>query len=178
MTTGKPDIPKGYFMSVDGTIKPKPKRVRKRRSDTKYKEEYAQELLSGCRYKKHLSKEHLCHKWRISVSTYNNWVERYPEFKEAHEIGKADYAAYLYDRMHANLDGTEKGSAAVVNFAMTNILGWSTKSQVEIRKEEPIMAININIIEPPRNLALEQQGCNILEGEFITTDNVVSIKGE
>lgn len=159
--------------------KPKAKRVRKMRVDSKYNSKYAKELLSGIRYKKNLTIAHLCRKWRISRSTYYNWVERYEDFREAHQIAEMDYEAYLMDRMHGNLDGTERGSAAVINFALTNVAGWSNKIHVDTQKDEPIMAININILQPPvRQPVLEHIEGNTIEGSIEHTDNVVKISGE
>lgn len=157
--------------------KPLPKQ-RRRRSDTKFENKFAEQLRSGIRYKKHLTIAHLCMKWKICKTTYLNWVARYPEFARAHELGEAHYEAYLQDRLHASLEGTEKVNAACLQFALTNVIGWSTKVSVATNTEESIGAITINIMPAPQRNALIQIPEECIEGQLVLPSNVVPINGK
>ena len=75
----------------------KTKRLRKLRPDTKYDPKFAEELLSGIRYKKKLSIPELCRKWRITRQTYWRWREQYQEFSDAAELAELDYATSYRD---------------------------------------------------------------------------------
>ncbi len=152
--------------------KPLPKQ-RRRRSDKKYDEKFTKQLMGGIRYTQHMTVAHLCMKWGICNATYFNWVDRYPEFARAHEHGKAHYEAYIHDCAHGIMDGSQKGNAAMLQFYLTNVAGWATKSTVEMKADESIGAITINILESPKPLMLEELEDDTIEGEIV--DNVVRI---
>lgn len=156
--------------------KPLPKQ-RRRRSDKKYDEKFTKQLMSGIRYTHKMTIAHLCMKWGICWKTYHNWIERYPEFARAHAHGETHYHAYLMDKLHGSLEG-EKVNAASLQFALTNVLGWATKNTVEMKGDDTIGEITINVIAPPQPKALEQLEDNTIEGEYSEVDNVVSINGE
>lgn len=141
------------------------RRPRKRRCDTKYKEKYTSELIGGIRYIEGLNKIELCHRWRVSETTIDNWLETIPEFKEAYELGKVDYAAYWHEINKKVASGELKGNAACVVFALTNIekIRWSSRVEVNSKSEQSIGAININILPAPKR-ALEHQ---IVEGQIV-----------
>lgn len=152
--------------------------ARRRRSDKKYQEKYTKQLLNGIRYKKRYTIAHLCMLWGICRATYYAWVDRYPEFARAHEHGEMHYQAYIHECAHGIMDGSGKGNAAMLQFYLTNVAGWATKSQVEMSTEESIGAITINILEAPQTKALEQLPDDTIEGEIIESDNVVKLHVE
>jgi hypothetical protein len=121
---------------------------RKIRSDNKYEEKYAKQLANGIRYKKGYSIVELCRKWRISRSTYDNWVATYQDFKEAHELGKMDYASWWHETFRGIAIGEIKGNAGAAIFAMTNAEGiaWSNKVDVNNTNDEKVQTINIKVL--------------------------------
>lgn len=159
---------------VDGKRRP----YKKRRCDSKYKDKYTKELKSGIRYKEGLSKIELCHRWRISDNTFDDWLVTIPEFREAYQLSKSDYAAYWHEINKKVAKGEIKGNPACVVFALTNIekIHWSSRVEVNSKSEQSIGAININILEAPKRvLQLEDNTTSdIIEGEIVA-DNVVKI---
>lgn len=123
-------------------------KMRAIRSDNKYDEKYAKQLASGIRYTKGLSIVELCRKWRISRTTYENWINTYEDFKHAHELGKMDYASYWHENFKGIALGEIKGNAGAAIFAMTNAEGinWSNKVDVHNTNEEQVQTINIKVL--------------------------------
>lgn len=152
--------------------KKEPVKQRRRRSDKKYDEKFAKQLMSGVRYTHHYTVAHLCMMWGICWTTYHNWIARYPEFARAHAHGETHYHAYLMDKLHGSLEG-EKVNAASLQFALTNVLGWATKNTVEMKAEDSIGGITINILEAPKQKQLEQITDDAIEGEIVS--NVIRI---
>lgn len=163
-------------ITVEELIKRK-RRPRIRRIDSKYKEKYRAELINGIRYTKGLNKVELSHRWRVSLTTIDYWISTIPEFAEAYELGKADYATYWHEVNKKVASGEVKGNAACVVFALTNIeqIQWSSRVEVNSKSEKTIGAININILETPKR-AIEH---NVVDAEVIEEvkllDNVVCI---
>jgi hypothetical protein len=123
-------------------------KMRTIRSDSKYDEKYAKQLAGGIRYAKGYSIVELCRKWRISRTTYDNWVDTYEDFKHAHELGKMDYASWWHETFRGIATGEIKGNAGAAIFAMTNAEGinWSNKVDVNSTVEEKINTINIKVL--------------------------------
>lgn len=158
----------GYNPSKNG------KRTRKRRCDSKYNIKFTKQLRSGIRYKEGgLSKMELCHRWKISSSTLDKWVETIPEFAEAYERSKSDLAAWWHEQYKGIVKGEIKGHGGCAIFAMTNIegIGWASKVDVNSTSEQTIGTININILEAPKR-ALEHQP---IEGEVIEEQAVSNV---
>lgn len=132
---------------------------RKIRSDSKYEEKYAKQLASGIRYKKGLSIVELCRKWRISRTTYDNWVDTYEDFKHAHELGKMDYASWWHETFRGIATGEIKGNAGAAIFAMTNAEGinWSNKVDVNNTNEEKVQTINIKVLPKKETRIIEHE---------------------
>ena len=132
-------------------------KMRAIRSDSKYDEKYAKQLASGIRYTKGWSIVELCRKWRISRTTYNEWVETYADFKHAHELGKMDYASWWHETFRGIATGEIKGNAGAAIFAMTNDEGinWSNKVYVNNTNDEQVQTININVLPRKSTKILE-----------------------
>lgn len=129
----------------------------KRRVDCKFKTEYANQLIDGIRYKKQMSIAHLCMKWKISPTTYHNWIAKYPEFEQAHAIGEAHYQAYLMDKMHESLEGG-KVNAATLQFALANVCGWASKHETKSHADEEVKRIVIEMLpQRVQPLVIEHQ---------------------
>lgn len=103
-----------------------------------------------------LSIPEVCQEWGISRTTYYNWVESYPEFKQAHEDGNRDCVAWWYRLNRAVACGQVKGNAGVLCFAMKNVegIGWQDKVEVNSTANEQIRQINISILPPPEQKQL------------------------
>jgi transposase-like protein len=151
----------------------KTKRVRKLRPDTKYDPKFAEELLSGIRYKKKLSIPELCRKWRITRQTYWRWREQYQEFSDAAELAELDYAAYWMELNRSICEGRIKGNAQLVALNLAHVDQVNMTQRLEIAsKEETISTININVVAA-RPLPLEhKKSDNIID---ILPENVVKL---
>lgn len=123
-------------------------RMRKIRSDSAYEELFAKQLASGIRYKERLSIPQLCRKWRISITTYYNWVDTYSDFKQAHEVGQMDYASHLHEKLNDMIDGKIKGNAGCMIFALENCDGVQYGKNIHVHNthEEKIETINIKVL--------------------------------
>lgn len=146
-------------------------RAKRLRKDTKYLRKFSQQLLSGIRYKEGLSVDELCRRWRISRTTFYDWIGSIPEFKNAFEISKTDYAAWWQELNKKTASGEVKGNAGCIIFALTNIEGinWSNKVDVKNTNEEEVKKITIELL-PGRPQTLE----HIVEGEIVQ-DNIVQL---
>lgn len=115
----------------------------------KYNKKYCKQLKAGLRMDgKSITK--LCQIWGVTRTTYNYWVDHYPEFKEAHEYGNRDFIVFLEDLAMDVASGKQKGNAGVLIFSLKNAeaLGW--KDQVEVSgNQEQIHKISINILPAP-----------------------------
>lgn len=151
----------------------KTKRLRKLRPDTKYDPKFAEELLSGIRYKKKLSIPELCRKWRITRQTYWRWREQYQEFSDAAELAELDYAAYWMELNRSICEGKIKGNAQLVALNLAHVDQVNMTPRLDIStKEETISTININVIAS-NPLPLEHKpGENIID---ILPENVVKL---
>lgn len=146
----------------------KTKRVRKLRPDTKYDPKFAEELLSGIRYKKKLSIPELCRKWRITRQTYWRWREQYQEFSDAAQLAELDYAAYWMELNRSICEGKIKGNAQLVALNLAHVDQVNMTQRLEIAsKEETISTININVVAA-RPLPLEHK----------TSDNIIDVLPE
>lgn len=162
-------------------LSPRVKRTRKRRSDTKYKEKYAKDLRSGIRYKKGYSVVELCRKWRISYQTYLNWVARYPEFADAHELGKVDYASFWHEKHRGITLGEIDGQGGQAEKYMNNVdlINWN-EPKVKEEDDKEVRSITINIIPAPPRPELTQQPQEspvIINGELIE-NNVIKLNAK
>jgi hypothetical protein len=126
----------------------------------KYNRKYCKQLIRGMR-REGLSINKVCQLWGICRTTYNEWVEKHPEFAKAHEYGKRDYCIYLEDLAMEVASGQKKGNAGVLIFSLKNAegLGWTDKVEVNTTSDEPIRQINISILPPtqkqlPRDITI------------------------
>ena len=121
-----------------------------RRKDCKYNRKYCKQLKRGLRIEG-LSIPEVCQIWGICRTTYNKWVEQYPEFKEAHDHGQRDNAAYWNKLARDVASGKVKGNAGVLCFSLKNVdgVGWQDKVEVNSNTQEQIRQINISILPAP-----------------------------
>lgn len=98
---------------------------------TKYKPEYCEQVVAFMA--QGFSVEAFAgHVW-VSKDTLYEWMERYPEFKEAVAIGRERSRVWWEEAARAGLM-TEKGtsfSAATWIFNMRNRFGWRNEDKVE-----------------------------------------------
>jgi transposase-like protein len=112
----------------------------------KYKPRFIRDLEIGIRYDVYMSIDALCRKWKIGRTTYYNWIKKYPEFAEAHELGERDFSAAYHAAVMDVATGKAKGNAGLLALGASHILGWSTKSETTVTKDEEIRTININVL--------------------------------
>lgn len=113
---------------------------------SKYKKKFVKELLNGIRNDCYMSIENLCQRWNITDTSYYNWLEKYPEFKEAARQAEMDYAAATHRFIMDVGHGKIKGHGGVVALTAKNILGWKDKTETTIEKKESVSAITINVL--------------------------------
>lgn len=68
----------------------------------------------------------------IARSTFYKWIKKYPEFKEAYEMGREHSKAYCteigWDLVHGKI---KKGNTAAWIFMMKNKFNWQDKVEVD-----------------------------------------------
>lgn len=111
---------------------------------TGYASTYAEQLKRGMRLDGKTDVE-CCLEWGILYTEYKEWVRTIPEFTEAHEIGEMQYAAFWHNEAKKL---ATKGNATVLVAAMRNLTvkNWVDKREVAEEQEQPIAAIEINIL--------------------------------
>ena len=138
---------------------------------TKYKKKYAQELLNGLRATPDItpggreyswSINRLCWRWGITEMTYHNWRAEFKSFDEACMHGDRDYKMYWMQKLE---DGVELGKSAngsLLKLLAGEILGMTEKKQVEVKSNDRVQKIEIEII-PPKQYMLEEQPNNVID---------------
>ena len=122
---------------------------------TKYRKKFVKQLIEGLR-QDGKSIEEVCCLWNISVVTYNAWKDKYPEFKEATEIGERDKNAWWHKTHRDVSSGVRAGNAACLNFGMKNQANWVDKQEVHTTHDERINTIRIEML-PPRTERLGRE---------------------
>lgn len=140
-----------------------------------YKKKYAKDLVNGMRQHPKASIERCCQEWGIVRSTYYTWLDKYPEFKAAHEIGERDYQIAFHDLMVDNATGEVRGNAGVLALMAKNILKWSDKVEVESTGPGVVSKIEVDVIRP-RLQKEEQQSIEDLSA--ITDIEFVEVKND
>lgn len=133
-------------------------KMREIRSDDRYDEKYAKQLRSGLRYKEKLSVPQLCCKWRISRTTYNNWIKKYDDFKDAAEIGQMDYDAYRWEIIDKLSTGELRGNAGAAIFGLENSNAseqYGKHINVNNNFEEQVQTINIKVLPRKESLVID-----------------------
>jgi len=113
----------------------------------KYRKEFCDELYGGLRCDG-FSVPEVCARWGIAPKTYYSWVKTKPAFKEAHEFGVRDAAAWWYQLTRKAATGEVKANAGIICFALKNIegIGWSDKVEVQQTIEENVNLVNIKML--------------------------------
>tara|TARA_R110000822_G_scaffold275773_1_gene397866 strand:+ start:4469 stop:4960 length:492 start_codon:yes stop_codon:yes gene_type:complete len=112
----------------------------------KYRPEFCQQLKDGLRRHHKMTIQKMCQGWGVSVATYTNWKDKYPEFKKASQIGEQDYYVACVDFGWDMAEGAFKGNAGVYCMLMSALHGMSQKTEQKVTHEEQIKTININVI--------------------------------
>lgn len=85
-----------------------------------YKPEYCQQIIDAMSEGKSMTA--FAGEIRVHRMTLNDWIERYPEFREAVNIGKAACAAWWEERGRKIAEeGGGNGSASMVAFGLKNM---------------------------------------------------------
>ena len=131
----------------------------------KYKKKFAKQLKNGLRSDKKMSIPRVCILWGITPRTYYSWIDKHPEFGEAHEMGERDYQAEMLDLIVEVAAGERKGNAGNCQLIAKNVLGWSDRVELHKTQDEEIRTININV--------LPSKSAEPLMGEIIEHDESI-----
>lgn len=89
---------------------------------SKFKKEYCDMLIEHMKLGK--SFETFAGKIRVSRRTLYDWVESYPEFKEAKEIAFPGREFFVEDKILKVATGEQRGNAVLLKMLAVNTLGW------------------------------------------------------
>lgn len=120
----------------------------KKHGNSQYKKTYAKALKEGMR-RNGASVEECCQEWGIVRATYYNWIKKYPDFAEAHEVGQRDFAVYVHQLIRYNAEGKLRGNAGVLRMMAATYLGLSDSVKVETQSDNRVQTVNINVIPSP-----------------------------
>lgn len=134
---------------------------------SKYKPRFAKQLLEGLR-KDGKSIAECCRLWGVSKDAYYDWLKVHPKFAYAASMAEMDSAAWWHQLNRDVADGSKRGNAGLIQFALKNIEGinWSDKVEVNNTHEEQIHTIQIEVLP-----SKQQQ----LEGRIIDVDQESSV---
>lgn len=156
-----------------GYLLPKEKQLH--HFDKKYKPSFGKELRDGL-CSGGMSTPEVCRKWGIVVSTYNTWVEKYPDFKYSHDVAKRDRACWWFEVLRDAATGNLKGSSdRLISQALKNIeeIHWSDTAVHTKEKDEEVRSITINVLPPreePKLISQEITGNIVSIGTTIDAD--------
>lgn len=140
---------------------------------SKYKPKYARQLKNGlCRDGK--SVEECCQEWGVTVKTYYDWIEKYPAFARGHELAAIDRRSWWERIGRLAVMGEIKTNAAIYNFTMANLHGWSNKT-INENVNESIGTININVLPAPKQEEKLIEQKDVID---VTPSNVVKLHDE
>lgn len=105
-----------------------------------YHTDFTDELNAGLRLEG-WSIDEVCKHWGIDTDTYDEWLEKYPEFYEAHKAGERDQRIFWAERLRNN-----SNNAQVLKMAATHFLGVTDKN-IDKHEAEPIGRIEF-VVKP------------------------------
>lgn len=88
------------------------------------------------------SVEEVCQELKITRRCFYDWVEKYPEFADAYELGKQASQAWWLKLGRAGATGKVQVQPSIWIFNMKNRLGW--KDRVEVESENEAEPLNIS----------------------------------
>lgn len=97
--------------------------------DLKYKPEYVEQLPSMFANGEDVAE--VATALGVSRQTFYNWVEAYPDFKEAYEIGKQKSEAWWAKLGRAGAAGKVDIQPTVWIFNMKNKFGWKDRVETD-----------------------------------------------
>lgn len=130
--------------------------------NSKYSPKYAKYLRNGLRAEGKTIAE-VCRDWKITKVTYNKWVESFPVFKHAHEMGELDYESFWAERYRNTATGVEEGNAQMLNLVAKNYLGMVDKQEIHTTKEERITMLKIEVLPSNRVPVIIEQEKELIE---------------
>lgn len=150
--------------------------------NSKYKRKYAKELMGyidkeghevpGMRYNG-MSVVEICQKWKINKATYYSWIEKYPDFKEAHEHGQVDNASYWQKLARMGASGQVKVNSGMMQFVLQNVDPDNWKQSDTETETKQLQKIEIEILD--NRPAIEHKEKDVLEAEYTIYDNAKNI---
>lgn len=116
----------------------------------KYKEEFCEQLPDM--FANGESVEEVCQELKISKRAFYDWVERYPEFAEAYELGKQASHAWWIKLGRAGATGKVQVQPTIWIFNMKNRLGWKDRVEIETEEESPSLNISFEVRDPIKDI--------------------------
>lgn len=114
---------------------------------SKYKKQFAAELRDGLRDSPYMTIDRVCRQWDISRTTYYEWIEKYPDFAEAHEAGERDYRINIYDVVVKNATGEYRGNGSVVTLMANHALGMTQKKELNVTQDTQVKRLEIELVD-------------------------------
>lgn len=106
---------------------------------TDYREEYCEKLIEAMYEGK--SVERFCRDIRIAKNTFYNWLKKYPELRDAFDLGRNDCEAYWEEWLVNRLESKDVNSN-LVKLLMTNRFGWSDKQEHKVEVDDTTNKLN------------------------------------
>ena len=107
----------------------------------KYKKQFAEDLPKMFRNGESVAE--VCVQLGVSRDSFYYWVNNYPEFKEAYDLGKLHSEAWWSKLGRAGALGERKIQPAVWVFTMKNKFGWRDQPEPD-SSESAGQELNIN----------------------------------
>lgn len=108
-----------------------------------------------------LAKSEICGAFQISLSTLHKWGEKFKEFAEAMEIGKALHEAWYLRTGKDNLDSRFFQTGLFKFLTMNNGLNWSDKAETKSTQNG-----NFGVLLVPAAMGIDEwEAANIKEDE-------------
>jgi len=101
----------------------------------------------------------------ITKSTFNDWLAKHPEFKEAYEIAKLGEQATWEDMAKAQANGDSKGSGTTLQFMMKNKFNDEFKDKQEVEHTGNVVFQIDTGIKRPGDIGFSERAKEI-EAEF------------
>lgn len=106
----------------------------------KYKKQFAKDLPAM--FENGEAVEEVACALGVTKKTFYNWLDTYPEFAEAYELGKQKSQAWWLKLGREGSNGSQEIQPTVWIFNMKNRLGW--KDKVEVEQESAAEPLNIS----------------------------------
>lgn len=130
----------------------------------KYKKEYTDEIID--KMAQGLFDEEICADWSISRNCFYQWLKKYPDFKEAYEVGFNKCFLWWMGAGRAKFAAERDGGFKYWQNVMTNKFHWNGKAYLNGDTQININNMNVLQTKSPEEY-LEQIKDNLQELDFL-----------